>query len=137
MGQLEALKNGYNTCLFLNENKKVSEGPGSCLFIIKNEKLITPRLTDSVLESITRDSVFKIAKLLDYEVVERTIDRTELYTADEVFSCGSAMGITPILSIDKYEITNEIGTITKEIKTKYFNIARGDDVDFTEWITEL
>ena len=137
MGQREALRNGYNTCLFLNEDKKVSEGPGSCLFIVKNSNLITPRLTDSVLESITRDSVIKIAKLIGYEVIERTIDRTELYTADEVFLCGSSMGISPVLSIDKYIVTDKIGKITSEIKKKYFDIARGNDDDFSEWITEL
>ena len=137
MGQREALRNGYNTCLFLNEDKKVSEGPGSCLFIVKNSNLITPRLTDSVLESITRDSVIKIAKLIGYEVIERTIDRTELYTADEAFLCGSSMGISPVLSIDKYIVTDKIGKITSEIKKKYFDIARGNDDDFSEWITEL
>ena len=137
MGQREALRNGYNTCLFLNEDKKVSEGPGSCLFIVKNSNLITPRLTDSVLESITRDSVIKIAKLIGYEVIERTIDRTELYTADEVFLCGSSMGISPVLSIDKHIVTDKIGRITSEIKKKYFDIARGNDDDFSEWITEL
>jgi branched-chain amino acid aminotransferase len=137
LGQREALRNGYNTCLFLNEDKKISEGPGSCFFIIKNNCLITPRLTDSVLESITRDSVIKIAKFLGYEVIERAVDRTELYIADEAFLCGSAMGITPVLSIDKYKITDQIGDITKKIKTKYFDIARGNDTDFSEWITEL
>lgn len=137
MGQHEALINGYNTCLFLNENKKISEGPGSCFFIIKNNKLITPILSDSVLESITRDSIIKIAKFLGYEVEVRTIDRTESYCADEAFLCGSAMGITPVLSIDKYNITDEIGIITKEIKSKYYNIARGNDIDFEEWVTEL
>ncbi len=137
LGQREALRNGYNTCLFLNENKKISEGPGSCFFIIKNNCLITPRLTDSVLESITRDSVIKIAKFLGYEVIERAVDRTELYIADEAFLCGSAMGITPVLSIDKYKITDQIGDVTKKIKTKYFDIARGNDTDFSEWITEL
>ena len=137
MGQLEALRNGYNTCLFLNENKNISEGPGSCFFLVKNKKLITPMLTDSVLESITRDSVINISKLLGYEVVERTIDRTELCTADEAFLCGSAMGITPVFSVDKHKISSEIGVITKEIKTKYFNIARAYDNDFSEWVTEL
>lgn len=137
LGQREALRNGYNTCLFLNENKKISEGPGSCFFIVKNNCLITPRLTDSVLESITRDSVIKIAKFLGYEVIERAVDRTELYIADEAFLCGSAMGITPVLSIDKYKITDQIGDITRKIKTKYFDIARGNNTDFSEWITEL
>lgn len=106
LGQREALRNGYDTCIFLNEKGTVSEGPGSCFFMIKAGKLITPQLTDSVLESITRDTVITIAKENGIEVIERSIDRTELYTADEAFLCGSAMEITPVISIDRYEIRN-------------------------------
>ena len=137
MGQREALANGYNTCLFLNEFGKLAEGPGSCFFMVKNGKLVTPQFTDAVLESITRDSVLKIANLMGYEVEERTVDRTEIYSADEAFLCGSAMGITPIYQIDQYPIGTEIGDVTKTIKTKYLNIARGQDTCFHEWITEL
>jgi branched-chain amino acid aminotransferase, group I len=137
MGQREAFRNGYNTCLFLNEIGKIAEGPGSCFVMVKNNTLVTPMLTDSVLESITRDSVIKIAKKLGYKVKERTIDRTEVYTADEAFLCGSAMGITPIFSIDRYQIGENIGKITKEIKTKYFDIAFGRNNNYSEWITEL
>lgn len=137
MGQREALRNGYNTCLFLNEFGKIAEGPGSCFVMIKNNTLITPAFTDSVLESITRDSVIKIADYLGYKVEERTIDRTETYTADEAFLCGSAMEITPIFSIDRYRIGDNIGRITKEIKTKYLDIAFGRDTDFAEWVTEF
>lgn len=137
MGQREALRNGYNTCIFLNEVGKVAEGPGSCFFMVKNKTLITPQLTDSVLESITRDSVIQIARYLGYDVVERTIDRTETYMADEAFLCGSAMGITPIFSVDRYQLTSKVGQITNEIKTEYFKIVQGNSADFKEWITEI
>ena len=90
VGQREALRNGYDTCIFLNEAGKIAEGPGSCFFIIKDGTIITPELTDSVLESITRDTVIQIAKSQNIPVMERTIDRTELYTCDEAFLCGSA-----------------------------------------------
>ena len=102
VGQREALRNGYDTCIFLNEFGKVSEGPGSCFFMVKDGILITPQLTDAVLESITRDTIIKLVKEMGIEVVERAIDRTELYTCDEAFLCGSAMEVTPILSVDKY-----------------------------------
>ena len=108
VGQREALRNGYDTCIFLNEAGKVAEGPGSCFFIVKNGTIITPQLTDSVLESITRDTVIKIAKGKGIPVVERTIDRTELYTCDEAFLCGSAMEMTPVLSIDTDKILSQI-----------------------------
>ena len=138
VGQREALRNGYDTCLFLNEAGKVSEGPGSCFFIVKNGIIITPLLTDSVLESITRDTVIKIAQSKGYQVVERTIDRTELYTCDEAFLCGSAMEVTPVLSIDKYTIGNgDTGTITKDIHLTYLDIARGKVAEFKNWITPI
>lgn len=134
-GQREALRNGYDTCIFLNEYGKVSEGPGSCFFMIQNGVLITPMLTDAVLASITRDSIIKIAKKLGYLVVERSIDRTELYTADEAFLCGSAMELTPILSIDGYRIGE--GEISKKIHQEYISVASGMREDFKGWLTPV
>ena len=138
VGQREALRNGYDTCIFLNNQGKVSEGPGSCLFIVKNGKLITPLLTDSVLESITRDSILQLAKFLNIPYEERSIDRSELYCCDEAFLCGSAMGITPIVSIDNYPVSNSInGAITKRIKAEYNSICIGENKEFKHWIVEI
>lgn len=138
VGQREALRNGYDTCLFLNEAGKVSEGPGSCFFMVRNGELITPQLTDSVLESITRDTVIKIAESKGYKVVERTIDRTELYTCDEAFLCGSAMEMTPVLSVDRYVIGNgDTGTITKELHIAYLDVVRGKVDQFKDWVTPI
>lgn len=135
VGQREAIRNGYDTCLFLNEFGKVSEGPGSCFFMIRNKKVITPTHTDAVLESITRDTVIKLAENMGLEVVERTIDRTELYSADEAFLCGSAMELTPVLSIDRYELGE--GTITKELHRTYTNAAVGMIEQYKDWITAI
>ncbi len=138
VGQREALRNGYDTCIFLNEAGKVAEGPGSCFFIVKGNQVITPRLTDSVLESITRDSIITIAKNLGYEFAERTIDRTELYTCDEAFLCGSAMEVTPVLSIDKYEINGGVaGEVTKNIHKTYVKAASGELEEYKEWVTAI
>lgn len=138
VGQREALRNGYDTCIFLNENAKVAEGPGSCLFIVKDGILITPRLTDSVLESITRDTIIKIAGIEGITVKERTIDRTELYTCDEAFLCGSAMEITPVLSVDRYSLGHgAIGDITKKIYEKYLQIVQGKSDFNNNWITPI
>ncbi len=137
MGQREALRNGYDTCIFLNAKGKVSEGPGSCFFMIKNGKLITPQLTESVLESITRDTVIILARESGIEVIERSIDRTELYTADEAFLCGSAMEITPVYSVDKYSITNNVGKITEILHKKYLDVVLGKDAVHKEWITAI
>ena len=138
VGQREALRNGYDTCIFLNEFGKVAEGPGSCFFIVKNGTVITPQLTDSVLESITRDTIIKIAKDKGYLVVERTIDRTELYTCEEAFLCGSAMEITPVLSIDKSVIgTGDTGRITKELHLTYLDAVRGKLEQYKNWVTPI
>lgn len=138
VGQREALRNGYDTCIFLNEFGKVAEGPGSCFFIVKNGTVITPQLTDSVLESITRDTIIKIAKDKGYPVIERTIERTELYTCEEAFLCGSAMEITPVLSIDKYIIGDgSTGRITKELHLTYLDIARGKLEQYKNWVTPI
>ena len=138
VGQREALRNGYDTCLFLNEVGKVAEGPGSCFFMIKVNTVITPQLTDSVQESITRDTVIQLAKHMGYKVIERSIDRTELYTCDEAFLCGSAMEITPVLSIDRYTIGNgDTGNITKNIHLKYLDAVQGKDKEFKQWVTPI
>ncbi len=138
VGQREALRNGYDTCIFLNDAGKVAEGPGSCLFVIVNGTLITPLLTDSVLESITRDTVIRLAKANNIPVVERTVDRTELYTCDEAFLCGSAMEITPVLSVDKYAVGLGVqGELTKLLHKAYLDAARGINEEFSDWVTPI
>lgn len=138
VGQREALRNGYDTCIFLNEAGKVAEGPGSCFFIVKNGTVITPKLTDSVLESITRDTIIMIAKNKEIPVIERTIDRTELYTCDEAFLCGSAMEITPVLSIDKYIIGDgKTGVLTRDIHMTYVNAASGKIKRYKNLVTPI
>ena len=138
-GQREALRNGYDTCIFLNAFGKVAEGPGSCFFMVKDRILITPQLTDSVLESITRDSIIQLAKHeLGLKVEERTIDRTEVYLADEAFLCGSAMEVTPVLSIDKYPIRNaQNGIITEQIHKLYVDCAMGKVKSSLHWLTPI
>lgn len=138
VGQREALRNGYDTCIFLNNLGKVSEGPGSCFFMVKDGELVTPALTDSVLESITRDAILNIAKHNGISVCERSIDRTELYTCDEAFLCGSAMEITPIFSIDRYEIGNgNIGPLTNKLHQCYLDVAQGRNDEFKKWLTPI
>ena len=138
VGQREALRNGYDTCIFLNEFGKVSEGPGSCFFMVKNGELVTPQLIDAVLESITRDTVIELAKYLGIKVIERTIDRTELYTCDEAFLCGSAMEITPVLSVDGYVINGEgKGVLTTKIHQAYLEVATGRMEKYKCWLTPI
>jgi len=139
VAQLEALHNNYNSAIFLNNQGKVSEGPGSCIFIVRNNKLITPLLTASVLESITRDTVIEIAKNeLGLTVEERDIDRTELYIADEVFLCGSAIEISSVVDIDGYVIgKGEKGKITKELHHMYLEIVSAKVNKYLKWLTAI
>jgi branched-chain amino acid aminotransferase len=137
MAQLEALRNGYDTTIILNNQGKVSEGPGSCLFIVKDEKLVTPLITDSVLESITRDTVITIAREIKIVVEERTVDRTELYVCDEAFLCGSAMEITPVLSVDKYVVgSGKDGELTNKLHREYLKIVHGCG-KHADWLTMI
>jgi branched-chain amino acid aminotransferase len=139
MAQLEALNNGYDTVIFLNQHGTVSEGPGSCLFMIREGVLITPQITDSILESITRDTIIKLARdCMNLSVVERAVNRTELYTCDEAFLCGSAMEITPILSVDSYVIgKGEAGAITTHIHKLYLEAVMGNLERYTNWVTAI
>ena len=138
VGQREAVRNGYDTCIFLNEQGKLAEGPGSCFFMVKNRCVVTPRTTDSVLESITRATVLQIAMDLGFGVEERTVDRTELYTCDEAFLCGSAMELTPVLSVDRYVIGNgTCGKITDRLHKAYLEIVTGCNAQYMQWLTGI
>lgn len=136
MAQLEALRNGYDTAIFINKDGNIAEGPGSCLFMVKGGMLITPLLTDSILESITRDTIIRIARdMLHIPVIERSISRTELYTCEEAFLCGSAMEITPILDLDQYRIGNgAAGPMTLAIHRAYLDIVTNTVPDRNNWL---
>lgn len=136
---IEARLDGYDTAILLNHHGQVAEGPGACLMLVKDGRLITPDVTSSILESITRDALLTLAHdALGIPVVERPVDRTELYLADEVFTCGTAAEITPIVSIDKYEIGNgQIGPITAELEQRFLAVLRGDDGQYADWRTPV
>ena len=138
---MEASSNGYDSAIFLNQEGKVAEGPGSCLFVIRKDKIITPPVTASILESITRQSVITItSNILNIDVIERPIDRTELYIADEMFLCGTAIEITPVLCIDKICVNNKIvGRITNKLRDIYFQIVRNTSTANlpNEWLSPI
>lgn len=140
-GQLassEATINGYDMPILLNTAGKVAEGAGACIMMVRDGKLVTPTGTDSILESITRGAIMTLAKDLGVEVVERPIDRTELYIADEVFFCGTAAEITPITSVDRYVIGNgDLGPVTTELERHFHDIVRGKDKRYASWVTPV
>ena len=135
MAQLEAAGNGFDSTLPLNRERKVSEAPGSCVFMVRDGCLVTPPVTASILESITRDTIIRLARNeLGLTVVERNIDRTELYICDEVFLCGTAVEVVPVTSVDRICVgTGQPGEVTRGINEKYFGVVRGRNRRYPEW----
>ncbi len=136
---MEARLDGYDTAILLNHQGKVSEGPGACLMLVSGNQVITPDIGSGILESITRDALIVLLReVLGLEVVEREVDRTELYLADEVFSCGTAAEVTPIVAIDKYEIGDgRIGPITRALEAAFDDVLRGRDARYAHWRTPV
>jgi branched-chain amino acid aminotransferase len=136
---MEASQNGYDIALLLNNQGKVAEGGGSCVMMVRDGKLITPDITQSILESITREAIMELARdEMGLEVVERAIDRTELYISDEVFMCGTAFEITPINSVDRYTVGDgEIGPITRRLEELLDDSFRGTTGIRPEWRTAV
>ena len=106
--------------------------------MVRNEKLINPPLSSSILDGITRDSVMKIADDLNIECVERRITREELYLADELFFTGTAAEITPIRSVDRIQIgEGKRGPITESIQSVFFGLFNGESDDKWNWLTPV
>jgi branched-chain amino acid aminotransferase len=133
---IEANMHGYDASIILNRDGKVTEEARACIFICRDGVPITPPVTCGILESITRRTLLQLfSEELGIKALEREIDRTELYVADEAFFCGSGAETTPIISIDGYPFP--IGPITTSIKKVYFDIARGKTDKYSEWRTPV
>ena len=135
----EAKVNGYDDGIILTQNGFVSEGGGQNLAIVRDGKIIAPPVHDDILEGITLDSVDIIAKQeLGIEVLRRSINRTELYIADEVFYLGTGAQVTPIVTVDKREIGDgKPGKVTRKLQKLYFDIVRGKNRKYIDWLTPL
>jgi branched-chain amino acid aminotransferase len=141
-GQLathEVRLDGYDVAFMLNPQGKIAEAPGACVAFVREGVLITPDVTSGILESITRDAILRLAReVLQIDVIERPVDRTELYLADEVFTCGTAAEITPVLSVDRYPVgSGEIGPVTTELDRLLLGIMRGTDERYRTWRTPV
>lgn len=134
----EALLNGYDDAIALDEHGHVSESTVANLFIVKNGKLITPHSATDILEGITRDTIQKLAVHYGVSHEERTVDRSELYTAEEAFLCGTSASITPVLSVDRRVIgSGKAGPITEKLIHAYAGVQLGHSGDFAEWRHEV
>ena len=134
----EAKRNGVDEAILLDHNGNVSEAPGENIFIVRNGQLVTPSLTSSALEGITRDAIIKIGKDLDLDVIERNITRSELIISEEIFLTGTAAEITPIIKMDSKKIGNgKPGDITKKMMEEYSQIVMNKNDDYSYWLTEV
>jgi branched-chain amino acid aminotransferase len=136
--ELEARRNGFDGVLMLTDRGKVSEGSGACMFMVRDGVLHTPDTTSDILESITRDTILRLAHELGLAVQERTIDRHEVYAANEAFWCGSGYEVQPILSLDRLSIgEGRPGEITRALQNRYFEVVEGRTNDHLAWRTSV
>ncbi|MGZ6005392.1 MAG: branched-chain amino acid transaminase [Candidatus Saccharimonadales bacterium] len=134
----EALLNGYDEAIAIDDHGHVSEGTVANLFIIRDGVLITPDPATDILEGITRKTILRIAQSINIPTKERAIDRSELYIADEIFMCGSSAVLTPVLSVDRRQINNgQMGQLTTSLLNAYSQIQLGESQDFKDWLTEV
>jgi len=136
---LEAQRNGYDAALLLTEDGRVAEGAGYNVFMMRDGRLCTPPSTESILEGVTRDSVMHLAtKELGLDLDIRPIDRTELYSADEVFVCGSAAEVNHVTSVDRVPVGNsEAGEVTRELQRLYQLAVIGKVAGDQGWATPV
>ena len=139
LASIQAKEDGYDEAILLTNEGYVSEGSVANLFIVKDGRPITPFTTDGILEGITRATVIELLKNEhNLDVVERHVERTELYTADEAFFCGSGAEITPILSIDRHKLVNtKQQFLTQEIRDTYSRVVTGRNSAYLKWLTPV
>jgi branched-chain amino acid aminotransferase len=139
LAKTEATLSGFDEAILLNQDGHVSEGSGENIFMVKNGRIYTPALEDNVLGGITRDTVMQLSRTeLETDVEMRTIDRSELYLADEVFLSGTAAHLTPVIELDSRPIANgQPGPITTELQRMYFDIVVGNNPKYRHWCTQV
>ena len=138
LARVEALKNGYDEAIMLNNKGNVAEGSAENIFVVKNGIIKTPPLDADILNGITRNSVIQLIKKEHMKLVEKNITVNELLKADEVFMTGTAAEVKSVTKIDKNAIGNGgVGEITKELQKSFMNIVMGKDKRFVRWLTYL
>jgi branched-chain amino acid aminotransferase len=138
LATLQAKADGYDAAIFLNGHGHVAEGSGATFMMVRKGKIVTPPLSGDILESITRETLIEevAPRVLGMPIVEREIDRTEVYVAEEAFFCGSGYEITPITSVDRFPVGDgKVGPITQRLSDAYMALVRGTDKRRPEWRT--
>jgi branched-chain amino acid aminotransferase len=133
LAKTEAVESGFDEAILLNSNGKVSEASGMNIFIVRNGTIITPGFEQDILEGITRDSILTIARDMGIPVIERPVDKSELFIADEVFLSGTAAKITPVKRIEMYDLKPD-RPITDRLRAQVTAITENRDPKYKDWV---
>ena len=135
LAKSEAVEAGFDEAIVLTVDGHVSEGSAENLFMFKDGTFVTPPVTDDILEGVTRTLLMRVIKdELGMPVVERSIDRTELYTCDELLLCGTGAQISPVVEVDRRPVgTGKVGEFSQELQNIYFGAVRGELPKFKDW----
>jgi branched-chain amino acid aminotransferase len=136
MALLQARRSGYDDALLTDRDGRLTEGPGYNVFVVRGGVLLTPPVTQGILEGVTRDTLIRLAREVHgLEVVERLIDKSEAMIADEAFFCGSGKEVRPIGSVDHHRLRAEApGPVTSALRDTYFEVVRGARPEYAEWL---
>ena len=135
LATMEARRAGYEEAILLTEEGAIADGPGENVFVVKGGVVLTPPLAASILPGITRDSVLTLAQSLGYSVEEKSLIRTDLYLADEVFMTGTAVEVTPVHAVDDVELG--VGPVTRELQKAYLAAVGGRDERWESWLDRV
>ena len=134
----EAELNGYDEALVLTPDGHASEASAANMFVVRDGILLTPPVSDDILEGVTRKAMFELAAGLGLKVEVRSIDRSEIYVADEMFLCGTGVQISPVIELDHRPVGNgSVGPITRRIRDAYFDAVRGRTPALAHWVTPI
>ena len=134
----DAKQRGFDEAILLDQSGNVSEAPGENIFLVKNDELVTPPLSSSALDGITRKTIITLAKDMNLKIKIRKVSKKELKLADEIFLSGTAAEITPITKIDKKKISGgKVGNLTKLLMTTYSDIVMNKNENYSHWLTKV
>jgi branched-chain amino acid aminotransferase len=134
----EAELNGFDEALVMTPDGHASEASAANLFMVREGVILTPPVSDDILEGVTRKAIITLAKDLGIPVEVRSIDRSELYVCDEVFLCGTGVQVSPVIEVDHRAVgTGEVGPITRQVSERYFAAVRGTLPEYRSWLTTV
>jgi branched-chain amino acid aminotransferase len=136
LAKTEAVESGFDEAILLNSLGKVSEASGMNIFLVRNGQLIAPGFDQDILEGITRDSILTIARDLGIPIVERPVDKSELFIADEVFLSGTAAKITPVKQIEIYKLPGD-RPITDKIREVLTAVTENREPKYQDWVYKI